>query len=140
MGVFNRLMGIFGLQEEEEVYEVREQDGEEKTPEKGRQSGSNVVSLHTKKNVRLVLVEPRSYDEVQEFADHLRNRRAIVVNLQRMPTEQATRVLDFLSGTIYAVNGNIQKLGSHIFLCAPDNVEVQGSISEAQDDADKNLR
>ncbi|WP_054949972.1 cell division protein SepF [Numidum massiliense] len=140
MGVFNRLMGIFGLQEEEEVYEVREQDGEEKTPEKGRQSGSNVVSLHTKKNVRLVLVEPRSYDEVQEFADHLRNRRAIVVNLQRMPTEQATRVLDFLSGTIYAVNGNIQKIGSHIFLCTPDNVEVQGSISEVQDDADKNLR
>lgn len=136
--MFDRIMGFLGLQEEEDVYEeIEEPEWEERRGQRKQRQTGNVVSLHSQKNVRLVLIEPRSYEETQEIADNLRNRKSVVVNLQRVRKEQAMRIVDFLSGTVYAVNGNIQKLGPHIFLCTPDNVDVQGSITEMiEEDAD----
>ncbi|GIN61447.1 cell division protein SepF [Robertmurraya siralis] len=91
----------------------------------------NVVSLQSvQKASKVVLVEPRVYAEAQDIADQLKNRRAVVVNLQRIDREQAKRIVDFLSGTVYAIGGDIQKIGTDIFLCTPDNVEVSGSISQ----------
>ena len=81
-------------------------------------------------------MEPRVYSEAQEIADHLKNRRAVVVNLQRIDHDQAKRIVDFLSGTVYAIGGDIQKIGSSIFLCTPDNVEIAGNISELIQDED----
>ena len=52
------------------------------------------------------------------------------MNLQRIDKLSAKRIIDFLSGTVYAIGGDIQKVGSDIFLCTPDNVEVAGSITE----------
>ncbi|GBF75485.1 cell division protein SepF [Paenibacillus sp. 598K] len=142
MGVMNRFMNFLGLQEEEEVIEREkvmtptqeesEQDNafEARKQQQQQPKSNNVVSIHSQKNVRVVLIEPRTYDEAQEIADHLRSRRPVIVNLQRVRKEQAVRVVDFLSGTVYALNGNISKLGPHIFLCTPDSVEIQGTITE----------
>ncbi len=77
-----------------------------------------------------MLNEPRTYEETQEIADHLRYRRPVVVNLHRVRPDQATRIVDFLSGTVYALSGSISKIGPNIFLCTPDTVEIHGSISE----------
>ena len=63
-----------------------------------------------------LLVEPRVYSEAQDIADHLKNRRAVVVNLQRIDSEQAKTNCRFLSGTVYALGGDIQKIGTDIFL------------------------
>jgi cell division inhibitor SepF len=94
-------------------------------------SKQNVVSLQSlQKSSKMVLLEPRVYAEAQEIADHLKNRRSVVVNLQRIEHDQAKRIVDFLSGTVYAIGGDIQKIGINIFLCTPDNVEVSGNISE----------
>ena len=71
-------------------------------------------------------MEPRVYAEAQDIADQLKNRKAVVVNLQRIEHDQARRIVDFLSGTVYAIGGDIQKIGTDIFLCTPDNVEVSG--------------
>ncbi|MBS4172440.1 cell division protein SepF [Bacillus sp. FJAT-49736] len=91
----------------------------------------NIVSLQSvKKGSKVVLIEPRVYAEAQEIADHLKNNRSVVVNLQRIQHDQAKRIIDFLSGTVYAIGGDIQRIGSNIFLCTPDNVEVSGNISE----------
>jgi cell division inhibitor SepF len=91
----------------------------------------NVVSLQSvQKSSKVILIEPRVYAEAQDIADHLKNRRAVVVNLQRIEHDQAKRIVDFLSGTVYAIGGDIQKIGSSIFLCTPDNIEVSGNISE----------
>ncbi|MOA50091.1 Cell division protein SepF [compost metagenome] len=54
----------------------------------------------------------------------------MIVNLQRVRTDIAVRIVDFLSGTVYALSGSISKLGPNIFLCTPDTVEIQGSITE----------
>ena len=79
---------------------------------------------------KMVLVEPRAYSESQQIADYLKNRNTVVVNLKRVTSEQAKRIVDFLSGTVYAIGGEMQKVGGGIFLCAPKNINVEGSITE----------
>jgi len=79
---------------------------------------------------KMMLLEPRAYSESQQIADYLKNRNAVVVNLKRVTPDQAKRIIDFLYGTIYAIGGDIQKLGGGIFLCTPNNVMVDGKISE----------
>lgn len=78
---------------------------------------------------KMILLEPRAYSEAQQIADHLKKRNTVVVNLKRVTSDQAKRIIDFLGGTIYAINGKIQKIGGGIFLCAPNNVSVQGEIT-----------
>lgn len=80
---------------------------------------------------KMILVEPRAYSESQTIADHLKKRNSVVVNLKRVTNEQAKRIIDFLYGCIYAIGGDLQKLGSGIYLCTPKNVSVQGKISES---------
>lgn len=103
------------------------------------QKNQNVVNLTSlqQPTSKVVLYEPRAYSEAQEIADNIVNRRAVVINLQRLDSTQAKRVVDFLSGTVYAVNGDIQKLGSETFLCTPDNVDVSGTISETYVEEDE---
>ena len=79
---------------------------------------------------KMILLEPRAYSESQQIADHLKNRNSVVVNLKRVTADQAKRIIDFLSGCIYAIGGNMQKVGVGIYLCTPKNVNVQGKISE----------
>lgn len=83
---------------------------------------------------KMMLLEPRAYSESQQIADYLKNRNAVVVNLKRVTPDQAKRIVDFLSGTLYAIGGDLQKLGGGIFLCTPNNINVEGKIS---DDAQK---
>ncbi len=79
---------------------------------------------------KMVLVEPRAYSESQQIADHLKNRNTVVVNLKRVTPDQAKRIIDFLTGCVYAINGDLQKIGGGIFLCTPKNINVQGKISD----------
>lgn len=81
---------------------------------------------------KMMLLEPRAYSESQQIADYLKNRNAVVVNLKRVTPDAAKRIVDFLYGTIYAINGDLQKLGGGIFLCTPNNVDVEGNISDDQ--------
>lgn len=85
---------------------------------------------------KMILLEPRAYSESQQIVDHLKNRNTVVVNLKRVTSDQAKRIVDFLSGTIYAIGGDIQKIGGGIFLCTPNNVNIQGSISDERDGKD----
>ncbi len=89
---------------------------------------------------KMMLLEPRAYSESQQIADYLKNRCAVVVNLKRVTPDQAKRIVDFLYGTIYAIKGDIQKLGGGIFLCTPNNVNVEGKISEENASSNKSSR
>ncbi len=95
----------------------------------------NVVSLQSvKQSAKMVLMQPHTYEEAQEIADHLKNRRPVIINLLRLPHDEGKRVVDFLSGTVYAIGGEIQKIGSETFLCTPDHIHIQGSIAEWAED------
>ncbi|WP_426982672.1 cell division protein SepF [Bacillus cabrialesii] len=141
MSMKNKLKNFFSMDEEEYEYEYIETDRESQEEHEQKEKPAytsnkpagkqNVVSLQSvQKSSKVVLSEPRVYAEAQEIADHLKNRRAVVVNLQRIQHDQAKRIVDFLSGTVYAIGGDIQRIGSDIFLCTPDNVDVSGTISE----------
>ncbi len=79
---------------------------------------------------KMILMEPRAYSESQQIADHLKNRNSVVVNLKRVTSAQAKRIIDFLSGCIYSIGGKMQKIGIGIYLCTPKNVNIQGKISD----------
>ena len=66
---------------------------------------------------KMILVEPRAYSESVQISDYLKMRNSVVVNLQRVTSDQGKRIVDFLSGTIYAIGGDMQKIGNGIFLC-----------------------
>ena len=82
---------------------------------------------------KMILLEPRAFSEAQQIADYLRNRNTVVVNLKRVTSEQAKRIVDFLSGTLYAIGGDLQKLGPGIFLCTPKNINVQGKMTDEEE-------
>ncbi len=98
---------------------------------------NNEDSYYTKEVVstpnvsgKMILLEPRAFSESQQIADHLKERNTVVVNMKRVTSEQAKRIIDFLSGTVYAIGGDLQKIGVGIFLCTPKNINVEGAISE----------
>ena len=152
MSMKNKIKNFFYLEEDEETVEVqaqapvnlpKEQPLTKSRTKKERkivdvetpitqQPPRNVVSLqaaNSLKNSKVVIVEPRVYAEAQDISEHLKNKRAIIVNLQRIDREAGIRIIDFLSGTVYALGGDIQRIGTDIFLCTPENVEVSGEIS-----------
>lgn len=139
MSIKSKIKTFFFLDDE---YDDNEEEYEElpepvKQPHRQQVKSPNVVSLQSvQKSSKVILVEPRVYAEAQEVADHLKNRRAVIVNLQRIDHDQAKRIVDFLSGTVYAIGGDIQRIGSNIFLCTPDNVEISGNISEIMQEHD----
>ena len=87
-------------------------------------------------NNKMILLEPRAYSESQQIADYLKGRNTVVVNLKRVTSDQAKRIVDFLSGTIYAIGGDLQKIGGGIFLCTPNNVNIEGKITDEKDGKD----
>ncbi|WBX79643.1 cell division protein SepF [Virgibacillus salarius] len=133
MSLKNKIKNYFTMEDEYE-YEYVDVDELENDPRpQPKDKNQNVVNLTSMQNPtsKVVLCEPRTYNEAYEIADNIVNRRAVVINLQRVDNHQAKRIVDFLSGTVYAVNGDIQKLGAQTFLCTPDNVNVSGTITDA---------
>ncbi|MCD7894728.1 MAG: cell division protein SepF [Erysipelotrichaceae bacterium] len=99
---------------------------------------SNAIrQFSANKDSHLILFEPRAYSETQEIATYLKQKRAAVVNLHRLQKEQSKRVIDFLSGVIFAIEGDIQQIGPKIFLCTPKNIGVTGSITMDENEKDE---
>lgn len=88
-----------------------------------------VSDITSKTNI--VLFEPRNFDEAEEIGRHIKFKRACCINLHRMPTEYRQRVIDFLSGVVFGVDGTIKKIGENVILCSPNNLKVGGEISLA---------
>ena len=101
-------------------------------------SEEEAIKEADKSGNKMILLEPRAYSESQQIADHLKNRNSVVVNLKRVTSDQAKRIIDFLSGVIYAIGGSMQKIEVRIYLCTPKNVNVQGKISDESEKTNKN--
>ncbi|MCF0114453.1 MAG: cell division protein SepF [Erysipelotrichaceae bacterium] len=85
-------------------------------------------------DTKMVLFEPRSFDEAEAIGEHLKNRHACVVNLHRLQREYAQRTIDFLTGVVYALDGKMQKIGHNVILCTPYSIGVDGNISLDSDE------
>ncbi len=90
---------------------------------------SNKSFSKVQADAKMVLFEPRTFEESEEVARHLKEKRAAVVNLHRLPPNFAQRTIDFLTGVIFAIDGSIQKIGHNVILCTPRTINVAGEIS-----------
>jgi len=97
---------------------------------RGQVSAMNTNAMLSK----VIIREPKDYSDAQNIADCLKESLPVFVNLQRLDKGQGRRIIDFLSGTIYAVDGEIQRVGNDLFLCTPRTVETDGAVTETSDE------
>lgn len=114
---------LFGSEEEEEEGEEREKDA----------SLEKVETTPEKKQNTIVLFEPTVFEDGKKIADSLKARKPVVVNLEKMDHETARRCIDFLSGTIYALNGLVEKIAESVFLFAPSSVNIEETRKKSWD-------
>ncbi len=155
MGIKNKFSRFFELDEEDEFDQMHQQeyssysrDGEMKQTDKRtvpiintkrEKVNSKVVSFNQQssaKQAKITILEPRVYSEVQGIADILLKEESVVLNFVRMDEEQAKRIVDFLTGTVYALGGDIQRIGNEIFLCTPENVSIDGTLTDIMREKD----
>ena len=154
-GFFGKVKNLIGIEEieEEEVVEVEEQESpkapvqertvieprsfvqqrkEQETKEMKEdkdQRATGAVSRVTSQ-FKMIVIEPKSFDECPKLVDSLKARKPIIINLERVESDTARKIFDFLSGATYALAGNVQKVANNIFLFAPENVDVTAQTEQ----------
>lgn len=135
MKIMEKVWGTLGIIEPVETEDDRLRQDE---PESKASKKNNLVNLaNSQKPIKVIVVEPYSFDDAQQIADHLKNRKPVVVNFENTDKDVAKRMVDFISGTTYALSGNIQKIGNNIFFCVPSNVDI--AYTGRDDGADKSV-
>ncbi len=158
--ILNKFLEVLGISEEEEEEDIdmeREyEDVEEKdTYERPARAGyfskhesrkeyeDEAVSksrLQTKvlpmtgtvSTSKVVITQPQAYEDVEEIGEYLKQRKSVIVNLESINKDDGKRILDFLSGASFALEGSIQKVSNLIYLMTPKTVEIQNDIERAQ--------
>lgn len=139
-----KLIGIEELEDDDEITEEEVSAAKEKivkqAPKRGAISetltdkrpsspskpGERRFSVTGTSAFKLVLIEPKTFEECPKLVDSLKGRRPVIINLEKLETEVARKIFDFLSGATYALNGNVQKVANNIFIFAPENVDIAG--------------
>lgn len=159
-GVMNKLMNAIGIGNEEDEYEDIEYNNEEETlndneeenyykssykPSRSfkdieRESQYSSRNLQSKvipinaavSSSKMVITQPTCYDEVEAIGEYLKGKKSIIINLENVGKEDARRILDFMSGAAFMVEGTIQKVSNLIYLITPKNVEIQNDLEQSQ--------
>lgn len=151
MGAINKFMNMLniGSNEDEYVEDYEEEQEVQPTPTyKSRRNFSEIEdeSPYSAKNIqskvipmntaisssKMVITQPNCYEDVQEIGDYLKNRKSVIINLESVSKEDARRILDFMSGATFIVEGTIQKVSNLIYLVTPRNVEIQNDVERGQ--------
>ena len=137
--VFAKVKSMLGFEdyedyddyEEDEEYENEEEESEAVEPvitNKKAQNNSKVVNIHTSTAVKVTITKPADYEEAMEICDALKNRRIVLVNTTLLEIKIAQRLLDFISGSCYALGGEVQQVEKGVYLLSPSNVEVTNEL------------
>lgn len=126
MGMFGKFMDVIGLGGEEELPPLT-QSGKEL----GKAPAKNVVGFSAGRNMEIIVNEPRIYEDSLNIAAYLRQGKPVMLNLKYLDADSGKRLIDFVCGTAYAINGHMLKVGESIFLFTPESI----LISEAEDKA-----
>lgn len=128
MEVLKKIMDTFTVAEE--IDDDMEDTNEVNIPVSHYESpaiGKSIAGLTS--NTKMILFEPRSFEDCEDIANHLKSKRATVVNLHRLQKEYAQRTIDFLTGVVFALDGTIKKIGHNVILCTPATIGVAGEIN-----------
>ena len=145
MGVFDSIKGIFNIPEEDGYDEEFEQAAEKEEPKKNIQyneqpvkkaetapriiGGKSRTVSFNQSQMQVVLVKPDRYEDVTSIADHLNEKKTVVLNLEACERDVSRRIIDFLSGVAYANHGNIRKVAVCTFIIVPNDVDVMGEVA-----------
>lgn len=126
---------IMGEDEEEEVYDEereeavdREEEDEIEIEPFVSKKQNKIVNIHTASSSKVVISKPTNYDEGKVIVDNLKSRRIIIVNLNGVDSKEGQRILDFLIGAIYALEGGLQPVEKGVFILTPSNIEVSSEL------------
>lgn len=128
--ILDKFLGVIGVEvEEEETLEPVETSWVDAEKSK-RQRKNNLLSLPTPKASTMMLFKAKAYEEVESIAQHIKQRRSVIVNFEEVDKETAQSMVDFLSGAVFALDGSVQKVSLGTFLFATNNMDVMGQINE----------
>ncbi len=137
MGFMDKMKTAIGLGDEEYYDEDElitndyyEEPEEEEVVSSGFGRKNKVVNIHATTQLKVVVMQPESFEDARGIADHLKTKKPVIINLESLETDVARRVVDFLSGAVYGLDGNIQKVSAGIFLIAPYNVSIMGDFKD----------
>jgi len=91
------------------------------------QGGNKTVNPNTAP-FKLVVTEPKAFDECPRLVDNLKAKKPVIINLEKLESDTARKIFDFLSGATYALNGNVQKISNNIFVFAPESVDITANV------------
>lgn len=144
MGLFDSVKNIFTIPEEDDYEEEFEQAAEKEEPKKNIQyneqpvkkvetapriiGGKSKTVSFNQSQMQVVLVKPDRYEDVTSIADHLNDKKTVVLNLESADRDLARRIVDFLSGATYANHGNMRKVSKGTFLIVPNGVDMMGEL------------
>lgn len=128
--IIDKMTNFFtGVDEEDEREEFFENEPNKEESDYTVKKGK-VVNINTTTQLKVVVVTPESFDEAKDIAEHLKQKKPVVINLESVEKDIARRIVDFLSGAVYSLDGNIQKISTGIFLIAPYNVGIMGDFKD----------
>ncbi len=126
---FKKVLYFLGI--EDEMPQERDEIGQKSYTSRSEQKTlGRVINIHQASKNKMIIFKPRSFEEVRGITDEVKNRRAVIVNFERTDKDNAKRILDFLSGSVYALNGSVKRIGPGIFLFVPDNIDVANAEVE----------
>ena len=137
MKLFEEMKKIFNPYEDEDDYYEEELEEKVSSPfvdERAKTSGrpeerrNKVVNINATTQLKVVLVKPERFEAASEIADHLKERRTVVINLESTNKDIARRLIDFLSGVAYAGEGKIKKVAANTYIITPYHVEMVGDL------------
>lgn len=134
--LINKMLNLVGWESEDEFEQEQEEEMVEEyekpqfTQYSIKRQQNKVVNIHSASQVKVVIMQPETFDDAQDVSNHLKDKKPIIVNLEFLEKELAQRIVDFLSGSVYALDGNIQKISNGIFLVAPHNVDIMGDFND----------
>lgn len=125
------MLGEEEYEEDDEDY-INEEDEEDRviSLRSRAKEKAKLVNINTSVQMKVAVISPESYEDAQEICDNIKENRAVVVNLETVEFEISQRIVDFLSGACYSLNGSIQKISNKIFIIAPENIDITGDFKD----------
>ena len=136
--LMNKVWDLFGMDpaepEEYDEENVYENDDEEEEVEDKKLFGrkNRVVNMPQANAIKMVISQPTTFEQSDEICSFLKERKSVIVNLEYVNKDVARRIVDFISGGVYALDGYIQKVSNSIFLVAPSNYEITNEMAREE--------
>ena len=140
--LMNKVFDLFGMDpveddgyEEEDIYDYEDEDIEEENRKLfGRKNNNKVVNMPQAQGqaIKMVISQPTTFEQSDEICSFLKEKKSVIVNLEYVNKDVARRIVDFISGGVYALDGYIQKVSNSIFLVAPSNYEISNEMAREE--------